>query len=103
MSIFQKKQEVAVDQRPRYVLLTGIDKEKLLEGYENNLHAAEVRRQAIFDEIMRLQVEYQNTSVAIEAIKASVNILREGAQDPLDKLEGEIQHLLETTDMESGE
>lgn len=106
--MFKRKEEVPAVQPegPKYLLLTGVDTDKLLEGYENNLGAAEARRAAIVNEIQRLQVELHKTDVAISAMGQAVIVLKTDAEpyvDALDRLEGEIQHILDNTTMEGDE
>lgn len=106
--MFKRKEKVpaAQPEGPKYLLLTGVDTDRLLEGYENNLSAAEARRQAIVDEIQRLQVELHKTEVAISAMGSAATILKTDSVpyvDALDRLEGEIQHILDNTTMEGDE
>lgn len=100
----RKKVPVAQPESPKYLLLTGVDTDKLLEGYEHNLCTAEARREAIVNEIQRLQVELHKTDVAISAMGQAIGVLKTDAEqyaDAFDKLEGAIQQILDNTTTES--
>lgn len=103
--MFKRKEIPAVQpESPKYLLLTGVDTNKLLEGYEHNLGTAEARREAIVNEIQRLQVELHKTDVAIAAMGQAIGVLKTDSEqyaDAFDKLEGAIQQILDNTTMES--
>lgn len=105
--MFKRKEIPAVQpESPKYIPLTGVDTDRLLENYESNLSSAEARRQAILDEIQRLQVELHKTEVAISAMGSAAMILKKDSvpyEDALDRIENEINNLLDNTDMESSE